>query len=58
MTTKKQRKSSRKLMANRKNVKHIQTMNRAVSAMRKEQKVQTQQQNVQQMINKSSGRGA
>ena len=57
MTTKKQRKSSRKLMQNRKNVKYIHTQNRAVAAIQKEHKMQAQQQNVQQMINKaSSGR--
>lgn len=44
-------------MANRRNVKHILTMNKAVAAMRQEQKIKMQQQGAQQMINKSSGRG-
>lgn len=52
----KQKKSSRKLMANRRNVKNTLKMNSAVADMRKEHKMKNQQQNAQQMINKSYGR--
>ena len=45
-------------MANRRNVKQNLNMNRAVAAMQKDQKLKNQNQNTQQMINKSSGRGA
>lgn len=57
MINKKQKKSSRKLMTNRRNAQQALSMNRAIAGARKEQITQQKNQQAQQMINKSSGRG-